>query len=320
VKQIGATELRELPPAAPERTISHRLRAAAAGFWLQLLFFFAQRLPWFARAARAPFVFLAIRFSPAIRCGTEANARRILPASATALDIRRFTRGVVASFYDFVCDVGRSLRLNPADLVARIERIEGHDKYVAARALKKGAILLTAHMGSFEVAVAALLAHEKRIHVVFKRDVGRFERIRQTLRQRLGVVEQPVDDGWGIWMRLRDALREDEVVAIQGDRVMPGQKGRRMPFLGGHLLLPSGPVKLATASGAPIIPVFSIRTPDGRIRLFIEDAIIVGDDIDLAMDQIATVIAKYVAAYPQQWLVLHPAFCEDAPQPTEEKV
>jgi KDO2-lipid IV(A) lauroyltransferase len=319
VKQIGASELRELPPALDAATTSQRLRAAAAAFWLQVLFFFAQHASWFVRAARPPFVFLAALFSRAIRTAGAANARRILPPSASEADVRRYTRGVVASFYEFVCDVGRSLKLTPADLVARIESIEGHERYVAARAAKKGAILLTAHMGSFEVAVAGLLAHERRIHVVFKRDVGRFERIRQTLRQRLGVVEQPVDDGWGIWMRLRDALREDDVVAIQGDRVMPGQKGVRMPFLGGHLLLPTGPVKLATASGAPIIPVFSVRTPGGRVKLFIEEPIVVGDDTDLAMEQIAAVIAKYVAAYPEQWLVLHPAFCEDAAQAPEEK-
>ena len=319
MKQIGASELRELPPAVDAATTSQRLRAAAAVFWLQVLFFFAQHASWFVRAARPPFVFLATLLSRAIRTAGAANARRILPPNASDADVRRYTRGVVASFYEFVCDVGRSLKLTPADLVARIESIEGHEKYVIARAMKKGAILLTAHMGSFEVAVAGLLAHEKRIHVVFKRDVGRFERIRQTLRQRLGVVEQPVDDGWGIWMRLRDALREDDVVAIQGDRVMPGQKGVRMPFLGGHLLLPTGPVKLATASGAPIIPVFSVRTPDGRVRLFIEEPIVVGDDSDHAMEQIAAVIAKYVAAYPEQWLVLHPAFCEDAVQTPEEK-
>jgi KDO2-lipid IV(A) lauroyltransferase len=265
VKQIGASELREFPPALDAATTSQRLRAAAAAFWLQVLFFFAQHASWFVRAARPPFVFLATLFSRAIRTAGAANARRILPPIASETDVRRYTRGVVASFYEFVCDVGRSLKLTPADLVERIESIEGHEKYVAARAMKKGAILLTAHMGSFEVAVAGLLAHEKRIHVVFKRDVGRFERIRQTLRQRLGVIEQPVDDGWGIWMRLRDALREDDVVAIQGDRVMPGQKGVRMPFLGGHLLLPTGPVKLATASGAPIIPVVSVRTPAGRV-------------------------------------------------------
>ena len=81
-------------------------------------------------------------------------------------------------------------------------------------------------------------------------------------------------------MHLRDALRADEVVAIQGDRIMPGQKGQRMPFLGGHLLLPSGPAKLALASGAPIVPVFSLRTSSGKVKLFIEDAINVDGDLD----------------------------------------
>jgi KDO2-lipid IV(A) lauroyltransferase len=167
-------------------------------------------------------------------------------------------------------------------------------------------------MGSFEVGMAALLEFEKKIHVVFKRDVGRFEQTRQALRQHLGVIEAPVDDGWGVWMRLRDALRANEVVAIQGDRVMPGQKGQRMPFLGGHLLLPSGPAKLALASGAPIVPVFSLRTSAGKIKLFIEDPINVDGDIEEAMNKIAAVLAKYVQAYPEQWLMLHPAFCEDS--------
>jgi len=313
VKHIGASEFRGGAPAEREIAFPARVRAAAAGFWLKTLFFLAQRTPRLARAARAPFVRLAIWNSRAIRSATAANGARVLPAAGRSRrDIRRFTRGVVANFYDFVCDVGKSLQLTREQLVGRIESIDGHDKYVAARERGKGAILLTAHMGSFEVAAAALLRHESRIHVVFKRDVGRFERIRQTLRQRLGVIEQAVDDGWSVWVRLRDALRANEVVAIQGDRVMPGQKGRRMPFLGGHTLLPTGPAKLAMASGAPIVPVFSVRTPEGRIRLFIEDAIEVGDDLDGAMTRIATIIATYVARYPEQWLVLHRAFCEDA--------
>ena len=42
----------------------------------------------------------------------------------------------------------------------------------------------------------------------------------------------------------------DEVVAIQGDRVMPGQKGERLAFFDGHMLFPTGPVRLAIASGS----------------------------------------------------------------------
>jgi lauroyl/myristoyl acyltransferase len=287
-----------------------RLRSAAAGFWLGVFFFLTQRAPWIARAMKRPLVWLAIKFSRAIREGTAANGRRILPSGVSQKELSELTRGVVMSFYDFVCDVGQSLRMTRGQLAKKIEAVEGHDKYLAARSTKRGAIILTAHIGSFEVGMAALLEFEKKIHVVFKRDIGRFEQTRQAMRKRLGVVEQAVDDGWEMWMRLRDALAADEVVAIQGDRVMPGQKGVRTAFLFGHMLLPSGPVKLAIASGAPIIPVFSVRSASGKIRLFIEDTIIVGEDSDQATKQIAAVLAKYVAAYKEQWQMLHPAFCE----------
>jgi KDO2-lipid IV(A) lauroyltransferase len=92
---------------------------------------------------------------------------------------------------------------------------------------------------------------------------------------------------------------------------MPGQKGLRVPFLHGHMELPTGPVKLALASSAPILPVFAVRTPDGRIRIHIEPAIVV-EDIDAAMSKLAAVIERYVRDYPEQWLLFHKAFCEDA--------
>jgi KDO2-lipid IV(A) lauroyltransferase len=318
VKDAGVTELQRGPlpsssssAAAPIPSASSGVRAAFAAFWLRALFFCAQHLPWLLRAGRGFFVRGTVGVSASIRRATAANGRRILGPGADPAALRRYARGVVGSFFDFVCDIGRADRLSRRDLVNRIEHIEGTDRYLQTRQARSGAIIVTAHMGSFEVGVAALLERERRIHVVFKRDTGRFERIRQALRLRLGVVEQPVDDGWGVWVRLRDALRNDEVVAIQGDRVMPAQKGRPMPVLGGHLVLPTGPVKLAMASGAPIIPVFSVRTPRGGIRLFIEEPILVENDVDEPLTRLAAVIEKYVSAYPEQWLVLHPAFEED---------
>ena len=120
-------------------------------------------------------------------------------------------------------------------------------------------------------------------------------------------------------MRLRDALLADEVVVLQGDRVMPGQKGEPVGFLGGTLLLPAGPVKMALATGAPIVPIFSVRTGDAKVRLFIEEPIDVQpDDGDAAgaahpaLIEWAAVLERYVRSYPDQWLMLRPAWCEDA--------
>jgi KDO2-lipid IV(A) lauroyltransferase len=280
------------------------------------MFRLAGRAPRLTRAMKPWLSRGAYRASSQVRAAAAANARVIFGSDVSPERMHRYGRGVVASFYDFVCDVGRSLHLSREQLLARIESVEGRAHYDAARAMRKGAIIATAHMGSFESGAAGVVDREVAgtVHVVFKRDDTRFEQVRTALRQKLGVVEAPVDEGWTLWLRLRDALARDEVVMVQADRVMPGQKGERVPFLHGYLMLPSGPVKLAMASGAPIVPIFAIRTTSGRIRIHIEPAIVVaGDDgFDPAIRRLAAAIEKYVREYPEQWLLFHKAFCEDA--------
>ena len=317
---VATTDFRRQPLAAGgtggsrDASAGSPVRAAAAEFWLDLLFRVAGRAPAVTRTTRPLFVRCAYRFSRAIRAATSANARRIIGPDADDEQVESYGRGVVENFYDFVCDVGQSLHLSRAQLLDRIAAVGGHEHYEAARAMKRGAIIATAHMGSFEAGAAAIVDRERAVHVVFKRDETRFEHVRTTLRAKLGVTEAPVDEGWPLWLRLREALQRDEVVMVQADRVMPGQKGSRVPFLHGHLLLPTGPVKLAIASGAPIVPVFAIRTPDRRIRIHVEPAIIVDDahDTHAPLLKLAGVLERYVRAYPEQWLLFHNAFCEDA--------
>ena len=98
------------------------------------------------------------------------------------------------------------------------------------------------------------------------------------------------------------ALRNNHVVVMQGDRAMPGQKARAVPVLGGHLLLPLGPVRLAEISGSPMMPVFAVRTELGRCRLFAEPPIEVDPDaklvdgIEPALLQVGKVIEKFAHA------------------------
>jgi phosphatidylinositol dimannoside acyltransferase len=291
------------------------LRERAAGFWLDALFWQARHAPIIGRILKPLAIHVSQRSSRVIREATSSNARHIFGPAVTAGETERYAKGVVSSFIDFVSDVGRCAGMSDEQLRGQIESVEGDHAYDAARAHHKGAIIATAHMGSFEAAAAGLLEREKKIHVVFKRDAGRFEQVRSALRQRLGVIEAPVDEGWSIWLRLREALQRDEVVMLQADRVMPGQKGELMPFLHGKIELPNGPIKLALASGAPIVPIFGLRTPAGRLHIHIEPAIWVEPSDESphpALLKLASILEKYVRSHPQQWLVLHRAFCEDS--------
>lgn len=290
------------------------IRRAAARFWLTNFFRVAAFAPRLLVASRGLFCWLAFQFSHVIRNGALANARNILGPQSTAAERKRLAMGVVENFYLFCCDIGAALPATPEQIGRRIESIKNHDTFIRTRALKKGAIIVTAHMGSFEVGLVALGWYENKIHVLFRRDeYSEFERLRQRLRQRLGVAEAALDDGWQVWIRLRDALLADEAVLLQGDRVLPGQKGRRVPFLHGQIELPLGPMKLAAVTGAPIIPIFAIRTPEGKIRLCVEEPIWVeADGIDQALDRFAKVLENYVREYPEQWLMLQPAFCPES--------
>lgn len=304
------------PPRAELAPPRGDVRVAAASFWLDRLFQVAEHAPGILRLIRVPFARVGFRCSSAIRAGTLANARVILGQGSTPAQHAALGRRVVENFILFCHDIGQSMRMSVEELHGQVEAVEGHEHYAAARRLKRGAIVVTAHMGSFEVGMAALRQQDARIHVVFRRDAfGRFERMRTALRSKLAVSEAPVDDGWTVWIRLRDALLKDEVVVLQADRVMPGQKGERVPVLGADMLLPAGPVKLALATGAPIVPVFAIRTPGGKIRLCVEPAIFATTEqgIEPAMKQLADVIGTYVKNHADQWLMLQPAWCEGTP-------
>jgi lauroyl/myristoyl acyltransferase len=288
-----------------------RWRDRNAMFWLAVYFKLTATAPALMRGLKPAFVRLAYTFSSKIRRNTSANANRLGITNHPA-----FGLAVVGSFYDFVYDIGHSIGSTRAQLGERIESIKGAEAYLAARSSQRGAVLLTAHMGSFEAGLAALPMQEKNVHVVFKRDrVGGFEKLRRSLREQLNVTEAPIDDGMANWMRLRDALLKDEVVAVQGDRCMPGQKGLRVALLGGTIELPTGPFKLALSADSPVIPIFSVRLPDGKIRILIQPPILVrntSEGIESAVKSFAQMLGNQLAKYPEQWLVLDAAFCEDA--------
>lgn len=308
--------VRILPPE--ER--NGKIRRACAQFWLDVMFVLSRRAPWLVRGLRDGATRLAWRCSRHLREVAMLNGARILGEDATSCEKAKLGQGVLRSFYDFIHDIGRTSEMDPEELRRQIIAIEGEAAYRGVRSEGRGAIIATAHMGSFELGMTAMLEVEKRIHVVFQRDDNsHFEVLRREFRRRMGIMEAAVNDGWGMWLKLREALGRDEVVAMQADRAMPGQKGVRARFLGGHALFPEGPAKLAAITGAPIIPVFCIREAEGRVRVWIEEAIWVnGADevaITAAIAKLAGVIGGYVKKYPEQWLVVQPAWCEDMASP-----
>jgi KDO2-lipid IV(A) lauroyltransferase len=303
--------------SAAWQTEPESFRHRAARFWLNQLFAQSLRAPGFMALTRPFWCEMAWHFGRKLRGNLLANAARLLGPGSTAAQRSRLGRRVIGNFYDFVLDIGRHCGLTAAVLAARAVQTQGREHYDAARAMKRGAIVATAHMGQFEIGIASLKVREPNLHVVFQQDRLRlFDDIRERLHRSLGVRDAPVEAGIENWMTLRQALLDDQVVLMQADRVMPGQRGCRLPFAGGEVEFPWGPVKLAALAGSPIVPVYCLRNADGTVRIVIDEPIgpsLSRDDPRSAMGRLAASIERMVLAHPDQWLCFHRVWLDDLP-------
>lgn len=315
----AATRIAFAPPTG--------LRRSTADWWIPLLTKLVRRMPWIIGPLRPLVLGCAWRYSARMRENMMCNARRLLGESSARPQCRALAKATFACFLDSIIEVVASPSRSDAQLSAQIAGVCGLEGYHKARSARRGAILVTAHFGAFEIGMSALRRHEPKVHVVFRRDsLKAFDDVRREWRKRFQVMEAPVDDGLATWMSLREALDRDEVVLMQGDRTLPGQRGIPVPFMDGHLLMPTGPAKLAMVAGAPIIPIFAPRDADGRVRIHLHPPIIndrrddSADPIDLTVRALAAAIELEVRAHPEQWLVVHRAWCEDWLAPSAMEV
>jgi KDO2-lipid IV(A) lauroyltransferase len=95
--------------------------------------------------------------------------------------------------------------------------------------------------------------------------------------------------------------------------------------MGGHVMLPPGPVKLAMATGAPIVPVCAPRGPDGRIHIVMEEPIWIDESEGRecgphpAELKLGKVLEGWVRRYPEQWLMIQRVWCEDQVVPRKHE-
>src|SRR5439155_836097 len=131
--------------------------------WLGPFFGLASASPFLTRALRPLACRLVPLVSRQVREAARLNARHIFGRTLGPHEQRRFTGRVVGNFYDFIRDVGQATALSTDQLRDRIGQVQGLETYRAARASRRGAVLITAHLGTFEAGLAALAAEERRI-------------------------------------------------------------------------------------------------------------------------------------------------------------
>lgn len=95
-------------------------------------------------------------------------------------------------------------------------------------------------------------------------------------------------------------------MAVLGDRVFSDRWAEATLF-GRRVRMPVGPLLIAMATGAPVVPAFSVMEATGHYQGIIEPALKLknGPDRRQALEhnlrQITAVFEKYIRRYPDQW-------------------
>ncbi len=132
----------------------------------------------------------------------------------------------------------------------------------------RGLILLTAHVGCWQWGLAGLGFVERRANIMQRRDQGDIDLhyFEHQQRNPLRVIDS--GDEFGGVLEALNALKNNELVCIMGDRAYHPRQQLELDFLGRRASFPIGAYHLAAQAQAPILILFILGNPDieGKIE------------------------------------------------------
>ncbi|OGQ88659.1 MAG: lauroyl acyltransferase [Desulfobacula sp. RIFOXYA12_FULL_46_16] len=187
--------------------------------------------------------------------------------------------------------------------------VKGGEHLEAARKKGRGVLLLTCHMGNFELLVAALpkAGVEKPYGIYRKFDFKPLERLMREMRQRFGATLIPMR---GASEKIDAVLREGGEMGTLLDQNVDWYKGVFVDFFGRPACTNSGFAKLALRSRAPVVPMYTVRKGKRFLIEFLPEVPLIetGDkikDIEINTQNYVSAVESMVRRYPDQYFWVH---------------
>lgn len=244
------------------------------------------------------------------------NLKTVIAGPSREDEIKRTSKDVFRNFAKYLVDFFRFSRITPV-YIKEFIRLEGLSNLANALKYGKGVIMLSAHLGNWELGAfvlgtlgypinAVVLTHRNiKINDFFKnqRAIGKLRSIE-----------------FGASLRgCYKALKNNELLALLGDRDF-SSSGLPADFCGKSAIMPKGPAALSYRTGAAIVPSFITRNSDDTFTFVFEKPILprpltdrmpedpkaAGDEdsaVRNIMEKYLPIVESYVKRYPGQWYV-----------------
>ena len=288
---------------SPRTTLQHRLEYAG----IRSIVFVLARVPFRVGSdIGAALGVLAYRLGIRARV-VETQIAFALPELDVA-QIKRIARSSYENLGRTSIEAALMEGRSPADLIALFERVDGFEHFDAAIAAGRGGLLITGHLGNWELGGSYIAARGIPVDAIARHMGNRvFERYLTRVRERFGV--KVVFDEHAVRHAPR-SVRANRVVGFLSDQGVLGLASTFVPFFGRLAKTPRGPAVFALRLRVPVVLAIAVRQPSGKYRLIVEpvDVVDTGDreaDTETLVAHYTARLEYWVREYPEQYFWQH---------------
>jgi predicted LPLAT superfamily acyltransferase len=177
--------------------------------------------------------------------------------------------------------------------------------------MRDGGILISGHIGNWEVGGKALDYFGKKINLVILD--GEEQAIKNYISDILtdrNVHFIKIGNDFSHLFKIKQALENKELIAFLGDRFIDGNQTVKIDFLGEPALFPLGPWHMASYFNVPVSYVFAVKDSRKQYRFYASPSKIIPyvrnpmQRSELVMDSIKEYVSEFeriTRKYPLQW-------------------
>ena len=231
-----------------------------------------------------------------------ANMRTVLGPGAPSAIVHRRVRQVFRNYARYLIDVLCLPSMGRPELERSVD-VVGWEHIPNALARGKGILLVTGHVGNWDVPAALLAARGFPVNVIVERlEPPAWNDRVQATRERAGLRAIPMETGA---REMFASLRRNEVLALLIDRPL-AEGGAPVRFFGRQTRVPDGVARLALRTGAMVVGAVGLRRGDRFVAVVSPPIVFepTGDrerDVQALTQLVTDWLERQIRQHPSQW-------------------
>lgn len=178
--------------------------------------------------------------------------------------------------------------------------VEGEEILTDLIKQKKGGIILSSHIGNFEIAGYLFSMGEAKMYgLIFGEESKYWQKYRDRILSKNNIILIPVSPDLSHMFTIMNVIKKGEFVGMPGDRHYQGTRTQKCQFLGKQASFPTGAFAMAEKLAVPVISFFVMKS--GRFKYTIYIRQIEAGSVPKKVEKFVSEIENQLKNYPEQW-------------------